>query len=43
MKAPDIRIRVIPDVTRMIGLLAIIEEHASALRASLEEFSDREP
>ena len=35
---PEIRVNVSPDVTRLHSLLALIEKHAGALRADLEEW-----
>ena len=35
---PEIRVDVTPDVTRLHSLVAIVEKHAGALRADLEEW-----
>ncbi len=35
---PEIRVDVTPDVTRLHALVALIERHAGAFRADLEEW-----
>ena len=40
--APEIRVDVTPDATRLHALMVLIEKHAGAFRADLEKWMDGE-